>query len=234
MSETFNTILIIFILIVVYFCIKNKNDLKPIKKNTPIPQKHNVENFVNTDKIFFNKPYELNEFAESEKETKEILFNYSVRPEDKEFLEEQENGVNLNTWYPNTYIEKLDKNGKPIWNSRSNTTGKKDTFVQEHIRKTFEFNEPKSIHMDGTIAPEAVGTKISDVFDNYFVNYKKLTPQKEMIRKDNEAVTEGASNLSFFSPDTWVYENEKPENGGMIVNGLYAVDVNNLDPVAIF
>ena len=164
-----------------------------------------------------------------------IEFNYNLRPEDKEFLKEQEHGVNLNTWYSNTYIEKLDKDGKTIWGSREKETGQKDTFVQEHIRKTSKFNEPKSINNDAPIIPEAaINTKISDVYDNYFVNYKKLTPEKTKIDvEENMIITKGASNLTFYSNDTWCYKDEKPENGGMIKDGLYPYD-NNLDQVAIF
>ena len=29
-------------------------------------------------------------------------------------MKEQIQGVNLNTWYPNTWIEKIDENGNPI------------------------------------------------------------------------------------------------------------------------
>jgi hypothetical protein len=232
----------------------------------------NTENFVDTEKIYFKNPYELNEYSEYEndnsisspelnnlKELKVvdstkvkpykirtnfpedgndpqyIKFNYNLRPEDKEFLKEQEHGVNLNTWYPNTYIEKLDCDGNPIWNSREKVTGQKDTFIQEHIRKTYKFNEPKSIHNDAPVVPEAaINTKISDVYDNYFVNYKLLTPEKTKIDVEEDMIiTKGASNLTFYSNDTWCYKDEKLENGGMIKDGLYAND-NNFDPVAIF
>jgi len=253
------SILLLFILIAIYYCI-----------NTNMQQKN--ENFVDTEKLYFKNPYSLNEYSEYEKDNsiycpelnnlkelkvvdssdvkpyvvrtnfqedgnnpQKIEFNYSIRPEDKEFLKEQEHGVNLNTWYPNTYIEKLDCNGKPIWGSREEETGQKDLFIQEHIRKTYKFNEPKSIHNDAPVVPEAaINTKISDVYDNYFVNYKKLTPEKTKIDvEDNMIVTKGASNLTFFSNDTWCYKDEKLENGGVIENVLYAND-NNFDQVAIF
>lgn len=260
----FNSIILICILVAIYYCIQNN------KKNT--------ETFIDTDKIYFDDPYSLNDMSIPEnndplkvsckdmellkdlnknkiientnvkpykKRThfspdgnvpEKITFNYTIRPEDKEFLKEQKDGVNLSTWYNNAYIEKLDDNGKPIWGSREKETGKKDLFIQEHTRQSYEFNQPKSRHNDATIAPNAaLNTKISEVYDNFFVNYKKLTPEKtkEKVEADN-IVAKGASNLTFFAPDTWAYNDEKPENGGMIENGLYAADVNNLNPVAIF
>jgi hypothetical protein len=231
MSEILNSIVLLFILVAVYFCTQKKK-----------------EDFINMNKLpailpatgLFNDNYNspiLGEFTEASplQKSEEIKFNYSVRPVDKEFLKEQDNGVNLNTWYSNTYIKKLDKDGKPIWGSREQQTGVKDTFIQEHTRMTYEFNEPKSINMDGPIDPSAAGTKISDVFDNYFVNYKKLTPNKELVVEEIDSKkTNGASNLDFFAPDTWVYNDEKPENGGMIKDGLYAADMNNLNPIATF
>lgn len=219
------SIILLFILIGLFYCIK-QNKLNK-----------NKEAFVNTDNIYLQNPYITNEFADLSEtlQPKEMKFNYNIRPVDKEFLNEMENGVNLNTWCPNTYITHLDKDGNPVWSSREKLTGQKDTLVQEKVRMTYNFNEPKSINMDGPMNPEAVGTKIGDVFDNYFVNYKKLTPKKDLVVEEMDTKkSDGASNLSFFAPDTWVYENEKPENGGAITGHLYGADMNNLDPVAAY
>jgi len=227
MSEMITSIVLFAILVVLHYCIKQN---KSSSKNT-------TESFVDTDKIYLKDPYIMNEFADppSTRKPKEMKFNYTIRPVDKQFLNEQEHGVNLNTWYPSTYIEKLDKNGKPIWGSREKSTCSKDTMVQEKTRMTYDFNQPKSIHMDGPMNPDATCTKIGDVYDNFFVNYKKLTPKKDLIVEEvNSKKDKGASNLSFFAPDTWVYMNEKPENGGAIEGQLYGADMNNLDPVAAY
>lgn len=235
----FTAILLLVILIVLFLCMeRNKMEKQEEKEkdyNKTIKEKpHFKEDFVNTDKIYLQYPYIGNDFADSEKKTEKIKFNYNQRPVDREFIKEQKEGVNYNTWYSNTWIQKIGPDGKPIYNSRENVTGKKEELVEEHTRMTYDFNAPKSINMDGVIDPDAIGTKISDVYDNYFVDYKKLTPEKKMLNCNNpdETTTRGASNLSFYSPDTWVYENEKPENGGMIENGLFGADLNNMDPVA--
>jgi hypothetical protein len=147
MSEMITSIVLFAILVVLHYCIKQN---KSSSKNT-------TESFVDTDKIYLKDPYIMNEFADppSTRKPKEMKFNYTIRPVDKQFLNEQEHGVNLNTWYPSTYIEKLDKNGKPIWGSREKSTCSKDTMVQEKTRMTYDFNQPKSIHMDGPINPDA-------------------------------------------------------------------------------
>lgn len=225
------SLVLLFILVGLYFCI-NKNNLNNSETQP------NKDTFVNTDNLYFKQdPYIVNEFADPPctRKTKTMKFNYGIRHVDKVFLNEQENGVNLNTWYPNTYIEKLDKDGKPIWGSREKTTCTKNTMVQEKVRKTYEFNQPKSIHMDGPIHASAECTKIADVYDNYFVDYKKLTPHKTLVVEELDCKKDsGASNLKFFSPETWIYENEKPENGGMIAKGLYGADMNNLNPIATY
>ena len=48
-----------------------------------------------------------------------------------------------------------------------------------------------------------------DVYDNSFVDFKKLCPKKTIVNdKSNTNYLEGASNLTFITPDKWVYENE--------------------------
>jgi len=233
----FKILLIILVLVTIVYCYKLEGEKKLVQNNIiqkPI-EVEKQEEFVDTDKLYFNRSNINGDFTLPLKETSEIEFNYTIRPEDKDFLEEQEEGVNLNTWYSNTYIEKIGEDGKPIWGSREKETGKKDMFVQEHTRMTYDFNEPKSIHMDGVVSSDAVGTKISDVYDNYFVDFKKLTPPKKLKTDTIDMMkTEGASNLDFFAPDTWSYDNEKLENGGMISNGLYASDPTMMNPVASF
>lgn len=45
---------------------------------------------------------------------------------------------------------------------------------------------------------------------------------------------DAASKLSYLLEDDWKYENEKPENGGMIFDGFYASDPMISNTPAIF
>jgi hypothetical protein len=50
--------------------------------------------------------------------------------------------------------------------------------------------------------------------------------------KEKLNISEGASHLKYISSDMWMYDNEKPENGGQIAEGLFAVDPDSLGTVA--
>ena len=197
----FNSIILIFILVAIYYCIQNNkkecnesfvdtgkiyfkdpyslNDMSIPENNNPLKVSENDMNLLNDlneNKIIDNtyvRPYKKKTHFMSDGNVPEkVTFNYNIRSEDIDFLNEQDNGVNLNTWYNNTYIEKLDSNMKPIWGSREKETGKKDRFIQEHTRQTYDFNQPKSRHNDAVVTPDtALNTKIYEVYDNFFVNY---------------------------------------------------------------
>ena len=138
--------------------------------------------------------------------------------------------VNLKTWYPNTWIEKIDKNGKPIYNSIENITGSKEDFIESKARFTYKFNSPRSVHMDGISDPndfkDGKGRTLKEVYDNSIVDYKKMIPEKQMISTDPDKlnIRSGGSNLSSIIPDNWIYNEEKPENGGIFENGLMGDD----------
>lgn len=203
-----NVFLLISVLIALYLCIQK---YKP----------NNTDSFVNLDRVYY-----INQDP-----SKKIQFNYEQeRPIDKQFKKEQINGANLKTWYPNTWIEKIDSNGNPIYNSRENITGVKEDFIESKARFTYEFNSPRSVQMDGIADPDdfknGQGRTLKEVYDNSFVDYKKYEPTKKIVSfaENEEKTVEASSHLKTFSPDEWVYEEEKPENGGAINNGLYASD----------
>ena len=54
---------------------------------------------------------------------------------------------------------------------------------------------------------------IAQIFDESITDFKKLTPLKEY--QTGDFIIQGASNLSTFNPDEFVYDDEKPENGGV-------------------
>ena len=187
----------------------------------------NKEENFNMDKIFMNPPIESNK----------IIFNYDKKREIEEVFQiEQKKGANLATWYPNTWIEKIDENGNPVYNSRDKNI---ENFVESKARFSYEFNEPKILQMDGVVDPQdlqnAEGRTIKEIYENAFVDYKKLVPKMNRLTKEERAsgVT-GASGLSFIGPEVMEYENEPMLNGGEIENGLYPNDPTVNNPSSIF
>lgn len=211
MGEYTNKILIIVAIIVILY-IYNKNKVS------------NFEPFQ-LDKILYEPKPDPQE---------NVKFNYENEL-DKRFLLEQDNSVNLATRYPNTWIQSIDENGEPVYANREMVTGKPDIIVEEKVRNNWEFNKPKVNNLDGHVNPEDVGKTIREIYDNSFVDYKKLIPAKPLINnKPNTNFNYGASNLTFINPDYWVYQNEKSENGGQIDDGLYASDPLTSGSVASF
>ena len=88
--------------------------------------------------------------------------------------------------------------------------------------------------MGGKLNPndtDNIGKTIKEVYDNSFLDFKKMVPSKEII--DAKPIT-ASSNLSFMNNDDWIYKNEKPENGGLLYENLYASDPNIYNTPAIF
>ena len=190
----------------------------------------------NKNKVSNFEPFQLDKIVYEPKPDPQenIKFNYE-NESDKRFLLEQDNSVNLATRYPNTWIQSIDENGDPVYANREMVTGKPDIIVEEKVRNSWEFNKPKVNNLDGHVNPEDVGKTIREIYDNSFVDYKKLIPAKPLINnKPNTNFNYGASNLTFINPDYWVYQNEKSENGGQIEDGLYASDPLTVGTVASF
>ena len=213
------------LLVLMHFCLQ-----KSISKN------NNNNNNIVTEKFNMNKIYVNEKIVEPS-----IQFNYDKPREiDKQFQKEQDYGAGLKTWYPNTWIERIDENGNPVYGSREKETVNVENFTESKARFSYEFNSPRSVQMRGVADPDdfvnGEGRTLKEVYDNSFVDFKKLVPKKEVVG-DSSLQTysqSGASNLSFISPDTWIYENEKAENRGQILKGLYASDLLTMDSVAIF
>lgn len=205
-----NTVLIILILICIYFYINNCDT--HIKETSKVEKFNSTNNaYINTDNTFINKPAETNK----------IKFDYEMRPIDYQFLEEQKRGVNMNSWYPNTWIEKFDEEGNPVYNSRDNI----EEFIESKARFSYDFNKEKIINMDGVVDPTDFhnnqGKTLKEVYDNAFVDFKKLVPKMD-IKNSNDFI------------NTWSYENENPINGGQIIDGLFPVDNDPLSIIATF
>jgi hypothetical protein len=213
MEKIFDIIILIGILYVLYLCIQT---YKPtcdsnIEPNIDSNIEPNIEPNIE-QKLFEQSP-------------KKVKFNY-----EQNIPNEQAFNVQLSTWYPNTWIERIDENGEPVYNSRENVTKVKEEFIESKARFTYEFNSPRSVQMNGISDPtnfkDHQGKTIKEIYDNSVVDYKKIVPKKTMIQTDTTHLnTQSAgSNLSSIIPDNWVYDEEKPENGGQFENGLMGYD----------
>jgi len=225
MAEIFNIILIIIILVITYYCIQCS---KPDNNIKPYITKQNINKIVSSD-ISTIKPNIIEKFTDTDMQ--DVTFDYDLRPIEKEFIKEQEDGAFLYTWYPNTWIDHIDENGKPVYNSREHVTGKSDTFIYPKTSASYDFNNKSNV-----LKPEEIqGKTIKEIYDNSIVDYKKLGPKKIMVSDDtSDIVMPGGSNLVYFTPDTWTYEDETPENGGVLYNNLYASDPMTQNAVAVF
>lgn len=227
MEKTFNFILIIGVLIALYYCIQKYKNIN--KEKSVVSESNKILEEFNMDKIY----------NENIPESSKIKFDYEVKPIEKQFMKEQELGVNLNSWYPNTWIEKIDENNNPVYNSRENVTGIKDEIVEAKTLNSYLFDPQRNINMGGVVdveSPEQVaGKTLREIYDNSFIDYRKTIPKKIMTQTEpGFNVVNAASNLSYFTDDTWTYENEKPENGGILYDGISASDPLTIGTVALF
>jgi hypothetical protein len=146
-----------------------------------------------------------------------IIFDYNNLP----YKSHKELGFNNGIIYHNSWIENIDPiTNKPIYKSRYQNKNENDI----EIETTNNYIEK----MDNN------GKTLKEIYDSSFVNYKNQIPVKNVINNINESSINGASNLSILLPDMWIYENENPENGGLIKDGLYAYDDELLQQNAKF
>jgi hypothetical protein len=131
----------------------------------------------------------------------------------------------MHTWYPNTWIEKIDENGNPIYNSRDNMSQEisKDNSSIPKTSYSYKFNETKTKNISGVLKPEdSQGKTIKEIYDNSIINYKTIEPRKNMISDESsDIIMPGGSNLQYYTADTWTYEGD---NGGLFFDDVHADD----------
>ena len=156
-------------------------------------------------------------------------------------MNEQKNGVHFTSLCPNRWIQSFDPDGNPIYNSRENVTGVLESFIEPKARFSYEFNKENTLKMSGIIDPDDFidgrGKTIKEIYDNSFVDFKKLTPKKTIIDNVSEEKSnsiQAASDLYYLPADNWIYENEKQENGGKSIEGIYASDPSVVGLEAVF
>jgi hypothetical protein len=211
MKDLFNIFLIIIILISLYYYMQSKNNNLIYNKIIPIEQENIINQYEKPIESFINL------------DTKYISFDYGLRPIDNKFISDQINESYMNTWYPNTWIDKIDENGNPIYKSRNNL---KDTSGIPKTSYSYDFNNVKIKNISGVLKSEDnQGKSIKEIYDNSIVDYKLLYPQKNMLTDDtSDIIMSGGSNLQYYTADTWTYENENQENGGIIFDNVYGDD----------
>ena len=153
------------------------------------------------------KSSEKNFIKDNEKFSKELVvvrgfptihFDYDTVPteEPKEPIEDRYqkeliSGAIVNPQYTNNKFS----DQRAIYNN--------DIYAKPiHINRTLD-------SMDENDLPKT----IAQIFDESITDFKKLTPLKES--KTGDFIIQGASNLSTFNLDEFVYDDEKPENGGV-------------------
>jgi hypothetical protein len=96
----------------------------------------------------------------------------------------------------------------------------KDFYKKEHSDQPIIYDNrmyEKPIHTDREIIQDIenkLPAKISDVYDSSIIDFKTLIPK--MQGKNSTMISDGGFNSNAFNPDFMIYENEKPENGGII------------------
>jgi hypothetical protein len=148
-------------------------------------QKSSEKKFINDIEYFSEK--------QVVKENPTVYFDYDtvsseepLEPIENRYQKELKSGAIVNPQYTNTNFS----DQRAIYNN--------DMYA-------------KPIHIDRTV--DSVNKTIAQVFDDSITDFKKLTPTKDY--KTGDFLIQGASNLSMFKPDEFVYDNEKPENGGV-------------------
>ena len=233
MEKMFNVLLVFGVLVALYYCIQkhkkeNQNKIKIEEKDYKKSLPEVIENF-NMDKIKYDQPIISNK----------VEFDYEMRPIEKQFINEQQNGASVTPHYPNRWIESFDSNNNPVYNSREQLTGNVETFIEPKARFTYNFNKEKTLNMDGIADPDDFidgrGKSLKEIYDNSFVDFKKLVPKEKIINGEpNTNFMQAASSLYYLTPDNWVYENERSENGGQSSDGIFASDPSTLGTEAMF
>jgi hypothetical protein len=200
--------------IILYISVKKYNEnMKSIDNVTILDDtEYESHSYICDDEFKHNFP---------EYKTENVKFDYN--PSDaviKQFQKEQKYGSNMVIKYPNKYI-----------NNESYGEWKSDTKViyNEDLYKT------NIVNVDGYMDKNTAGKTIQEIYDNNIVDFKKLIEKKNGIHDLNRGFSsEGASKLSYLLEDDWKYENEKPENGGQILDGFYASDPMVCNTPAVF
>jgi hypothetical protein len=141
-----------------------------------------------------------------------ISFNYEVLPkvEEKEFNLEE-------------VFNKELKSGATVHPQYTNDKFEDQKVIHDNRMYEKPIHRYRTLETNDNELPKTIG----QIFDQSITDFKKLTP----IKKGNagEFASDGGFNLASYNPDFIGYDDEKPENGG-IIPGLYG-EVYGHDPL---
>ena len=141
------------------------------------------------------------------------IFNYDI--EDNNTNNINKMSFYSNTWYGNNYF---DKNDNKI----------KNLYPNNYIDINPKINNEETIDYKNFNKTD----KIKDVYDKLVYNYKNY--DKKKIIDINDTISSSVSNVAYYNPNTWIYENENINNGGFISDNLTAYDNMTEMNVGIF
>ena len=195
-------ILILLFLIIIYFIIKlNKNEY-------PIVNIENIENII--EPIKHTKHVRFSDKLDYYEEKNEPQTISNILPPLKVIEDKSSKSPSFysNTWYGNYYLEKgNDTELKSIYD----TNNEMNLNPRPEDEKNIDFKLMNS------------SNKIKDIYNSYANNYKDYE-KKKIINNNQDKILDGASDLSYYVPDTWIYENENIINGGNIQDELTGYD----------
>lgn len=198
-------ILILLFLIIIYFIIKSNKNYK-VNENENENDKENeniIEPVKNTKHVRFSDKLDYYEGMESQ------IISSTLPPikviEDKS---SKSPSFYSKSWYGNYYLENTnDTELKSIYD----TNNEMNLNPRPEDEKNIDFKLMNS------------SNKIQDIYNSYTNNYKDYE-KKKIINNNQDKILDGASDLSYYVPDTWIYENENIINGGNIQDGLTGYD----------
>ena len=177
-----------------------------------IKKKENNNN--NNNEMILNESFLNNPNAEyCDFDYDDINFDYEINPKIINNNNKNINKINYNiikSLQPNIYYDNQTKQNKKFNDN--------DKLLENSIIYTKD-NDDNNYNKT-----------IREIYDDKIIDYKKDIPNK---KKNNNNIIECGSNLHILSPNDWNYDNEKPENGGEIKDGLYAYDDLINDGVAL-
>jgi hypothetical protein len=225
-----NGLLMLGFIIILYLSVKkyNKEKMKDFNNRVHLDDTTIDSHMEVCDDIFeVDTPYIETEFIKFENNpTKEVI---------NQFQKEQKYGSNMAVKYPNKYAVKLDEKDNITYGDWKDLSGNPDDFLDTKVVYNEDLYKPTIANADGRLDPNdpiMAGKSIREIYDDSILDFKSLIIKKNKMKTldgPREFKQTGASKLSYNMEDDWVYENEKPENGGEILDGFFASDpmVNN-------
>jgi len=230
MTTYIDGLLMLGFLVILYISLKKYNSMEI----------ENLEIMNSTTDLSNNELRMCNEFIPNYPQlpTQYIEFDYNPTKEIlNQYQKEQKYGSNMGIKYPNKYA-KTNEEKNIDYGSWKELTGNPDEFLDTKIIYNEPLYQPNITHMDGVLNIKDInimGKSIQEIYDNNILDFKNLVEDKKKINEEDtimptrKSIQVASSKLSYMLDDDWEYENEKPENGGQILDNFYASDpfVNN-------